>query len=75
MRKGVAKSGESGGSKSITGYENRDLFKRGLPQFFAIALFTIFIPLFLAPTATANGTDPCGFLTPTAIGVFGVRSG
>ena len=25
--------------------------------------------------ATANGTDPCGFLTPTAIGVFGVRSG
>ncbi|NQE53186.1 hypothetical protein C5S29_06300 [ANME-1 cluster archaeon GoMg3.2] len=25
--------------------------------------------------ATANGTDPCGYLTPTAIGVFGVRSG
>jgi hypothetical protein len=28
MSKEIDKSGESGGSKSITGYRNRDLFKR-----------------------------------------------
>jgi hypothetical protein len=30
MSKGVDKSGQSCGSKSITGYKNKDLFKRGL---------------------------------------------
>jgi uncharacterized repeat protein (TIGR01451 family) len=31
--------------------------------------------VYIENTATAKGTDPCGLLTPTAIGVFGVRSG